>query len=154
MTPRDPRRVGWLIVAFGAISLGVLGAYLGIEFEGIDPSDPGWAEVAWIVGPILAAGGSLVIGVVLMMVAALRLIDVALSRAAKATGLGCIGAPIVYLSCLLLLANSLDSLDANGAWQALAPLLISALPIGVGIATVLGYVVGWPRWASRNIPNP
>ena len=113
MTPRDPRRAGWLIVALGAIALGVLGAYLVNESAGIDPTDPGWAEVAWIISPILAAGASLAIGILLMLVAAFSLIDVALSRAAKATGVGCGRFPVLYLLSVFALLDFMDSLDAE-----------------------------------------
>jgi hypothetical protein len=142
MREQRPRRVGWLIVALGVVALGVLGAYLVSSSLVIDPNDPGWAEVAWIVSPMLASGASLAIGILLMLVAAFRLIDVALSRAAKATGLGCIGAPVLYLISLLVLADFLDSLDADALW--LLPLLIFALPIVMGIATVLGVVMHRP----------
>jgi len=152
MTPQDSPRAGWLIVVVGAIALGVSGAYLVRESLQIDPNDPGWADVAWVVSPILAAGASLAIGILLMLVAAFRLIDVALARAAKATGLGCIGAPIVYLACLFALAGVMDSADANLWW--LPPLLLFAMPIVVGIAIVLGYAVGRPTWLSKKADVP
>jgi hypothetical protein len=138
-------------VALGVIALGVCGAYLVNESRQVDPNDPGWAEVAVIISPVLAAGASVAIGTLLMVVAAFRLIDVALSRAAKATGLGCIGAPIVYLFCLFALLDFMDSLDTDSPW--LHSLLISAMPIVVGIAIVLGYAVGWPKWLSENVPT-
>jgi hypothetical protein len=125
-------------VALGAIALGAFGAYL-VNWSGeVDQSDPGWPEAAWLIGPPLAAGASVAIGILLMLVAALRLIDVALSRAAKATGIGCIGAPFVYLLCVLALLYLVDSFHVDSGW--LPPMLIFALPLVVGIATVLGYV--------------
>ena len=148
--PRDRSRAGWLVVAIGAVVLGAVGIYLVVEGLKLDPSDPGFAEVGMFLSPLLAAGASVVIGIVLMVVAAFRLIDVALSRAAKATGLGCVVSPIAYVVFLLALADPLGSLYSDISW--LPAMLIGALPIVVGVAIVLGYAVDWPRvW--RNDPT-
>ncbi len=141
--PRDRSRAGWLVVAIGAVVLGAVGIYLVVEGLKLDPSDPGFAEVGMFLSPLLAAGASVVIGIVLMVVAAFRLIDVALSRAAKATGLGCVVSPIAYVVFLLALADPLGSLYSDISW--LPAMLIGALPIVVGVAIVLGYAVDWPR---------
>ncbi len=127
-------------MAVGVIALGVLGAYLvinSIDFLASDPNGEAWPYLAWSVSPLLAAGAGVTIGTLLMLVAGFKLIDLELSRAAKATGLGCIGAPVVYVISMFMLVGFLDSLTA--LW--LLPLLIFALPIVVGIATVIGYVV-------------
>ena len=123
--------------------------YLVNETVIIDPDDPGWGEVAWLVSPFLAAGASVAIGVLLMLVAALRLVDVALSRAAKATAVGCVVAPVLFILGLLAAADFLDSLDAEASWQ--LPWFILALPIVVGIVTVLGYV--WMNTTDRYRPR-
>ncbi len=137
---RSRPRAGWLIVAVGVIALGVLGVYLvinSIDFLASDPNGEGWPYIAWSVSPLLAAAAGVAIGILLMLVARFKLIDLELSRAAKATGLGCAGAPVVYVISMFVLVGFLNSL--NALW--LLPLLLFALPIVVGIATVLGYVV-------------
>ena len=143
MTPRDRPRAGWLVVAVGVVALGAAGVFLMAQALTVDPSDPGFAEVAWVLSPLLAGGASVAMGIVLMVVAAFRLIDVALSRAAKATGLGCVVSPIAYVFCLLTFATALGSLYSDISW--LPALFIGALPIVVGVAIVLGYAVDWPR---------
>ena len=148
MRERPPSRVGWLIVALGVTALGVLGAYLANDSMGIDPNDSGWAELAWFVSPMLAAGASLAIGILLMLVAAFRLVDVALSRAAKATGVGCLLAPVLFLISLAVLADFLDSLDPGASWP--LPWFVFAMPIAIGIATVIVYVV---RTTDRDRPR-
>ena len=151
MTPPGRQRAGWLVVAAGAIALGAVGVYLVAEALAVDPSDPGLAQVGMVLSPLLAAGASVAIGIVLMVVAAFRLIDVALSRAAKATGLGCVVSPIAYVFCLLTFATALGSLYSDISW--LPALFIGALPIVVGVAIVLGYAVDWPRRFWRNDPT-
>lgn len=148
---RGRRHAGWLIVALGVIALGVLGAYLVINSLGVDPNGEAWPYLAWLVSPLLAAGAGVAIGILLMLVARFRLIDLALPRAAKATGIGCISAPFVYIVSLFALGQLWEWLDLAVSPDpgALWPLLIFALPIVTGIATVLGYVVSSTKGPTR-----
>jgi len=138
MTDSVPTKVGRLIVGLGVAALGVLGVFLVYDGFGIGPIEDAWAELAWFVSPIIAACAAVATGVLLMVVAAFRLVDVAFSRAAKATGLGCLLAPVLFVLSMFALISFLEPLDAEPSW--LIPWLVFALPIAVGIVTVLGYV--------------
>ena len=155
MTEGSSRRVGWLLVAFGVIALGGFGAYAGNNTEGFEPGDSTWPLIAFMASPFIAAGSGVAIGVLLIVVAALGLVDVDARRAANAAGFGCIVAPVLYFITMMVLADFLESLEADAAWQ--LPWFIFALPIAIGIATVLGYALrsrGKLSQARRAAPPP
>jgi len=132
--------VGWLLVALGVVALGVSGAYIAMNTENVvDPKDPSFGLATWFVSPFIAAGSGVAIGVLLIVVAAFGLVDVEMRRAANAAGFGCIVAPVLYFITMMVLADFLESLEADAAWQ--LPWFIYALPIVIGIATVLGYAL-------------
>jgi hypothetical protein len=90
MTDQGPRRVGWVVVALGAVALGILALYLVSGSSGVAQTDETWWYVATFVSPFLSGSAASAIGILLMLVAAFRLVDVRVSRAARATGMGCL----------------------------------------------------------------
>jgi MFS family permease len=135
MRDRGPRRVGWAVVALGAFALGILAVYLVNDSSDIGPTDEAWGYVGWFISPFLAGGAALAIGVLSILVATLKLVDVRVARAAKATGVGCLLAPVVFVLSFLGLVALLAGLEVTASW--LWPWFTLALPIAIGVTTVM-----------------
>src|SRR5829696_1626692 len=142
MTEQRPRRVGWVVVALGAAALVIPAVYLLRDSFGTEPTDEAWLYIAVFVGPLLAGGTGLAIGLLIVLVATLRLVDVPVSRAAKATGVGFLLAPVIFIVTLIGAASLFESLNITGSWT--LPWLALALPIAVAIVTIAMYLVPTP----------
>jgi hypothetical protein len=96
------RRIGWLVVGAGVAVLMAFAIYLVIISADLDPDDPGAADVLFCVSPMLAIVDAIVIGLLLTLVAARRLVPLTLTRAVRALVAGVILGPLLYLTLLIL----------------------------------------------------
>ena len=108
--PLQPvRRIGWLVVGGGVSVLVLFGVYLVIILADLDPDDPGAADVLFVLSPMLAIVDAIVIGLLLTLVAARRLVPLTVARAVRALAAGVILGPLVYLTLLIFGASWLDA---------------------------------------------
>ena len=131
--PPTGRRIGWLLVLVTAAAIVGVGVLLGLP-ESTDPDDGGWAEVAFVISPVLAFITGLAMAAVLWLVGRLGLADISASRARDAAiGGGCLG-PIAFFVTLVLGANAYESLLSAGRGY----LIIYTIPIAFGVLCALG----------------
>jgi hypothetical protein len=121
------------------------------EAEG-DPNDPGWGDIAFFVSPMLAALIGLLTGLMLALVAALRLVNVSLARARRALVVGMIGGPIIYLAVLIAVMAALDAAQSVSA-LAFVSFVVPAL-CGVGTTLVAALVPRSPADAHADMGRP
>ena len=82
-------------------------------FGGIgDPKDGGWADVGFVISPFIAIASAFAVGLVLVVVAGLRLVDLSVGGAVKASLIGVVGGPVLYVVALVVSASALDSLSS------------------------------------------
>ena len=94
--------IGRLLIAVTLALLGVVAVHLTVTgFAGVDPDDPGMYDVATFVSPILAVAAALVTGLLLVILAWLRMIELSAGRALGALLLATVGGPIAYLILLV-----------------------------------------------------
>jgi hypothetical protein len=136
------QRIGWLAVGIAACAVILLAAYLAISESGGDPSDPGWADIAFGIGPLFAIAAAFVIGLVLDVVAAMELLDLTVSRAAWAMVVGLVGAPVVYLAVLL---NAPFGIEDSTREQAFMIFMVPAI-CGMSLTLIPALVLSkWSR---------
>jgi hypothetical protein len=143
LTPTPPRRIGWLAVWITAGTVMLLAFWLAADSTGGDPHDPGWADIAFFISPILAIAAATAVGLVLVFVAGMRLIGVKVGRAGKALAFGFVGGPVIYLVVLIAGASALDKAEST----VVLALFVCVFPALCGIgATLIAAVV--PRSAT------
>jgi len=131
------RRMGWLVVVIGISALMVFSVYLVIITADADPNDPGAADVAFFISPFLAAAAAIVTGILLALVASLRLIPLTIGRVGRALVAGVILGPVIYLIFLIVIASALDAAQ-SGLISAIVSFIAPTLcGIGVTLVTVL-----------------
>ena len=136
-----------MAIAVGAVIL--FAVWLASDTRDIDPSDPGWADIAFFVSPILAFAAAFVIGLVLIVVSLLRLIDLRPARAAGAMVVGLIGAPIIYIVVLILAASALDGVQSSAVLACVTFVVPAICGTTVTlIAALIAAFVGRRRTAS------
>jgi hypothetical protein len=135
------RRIGWLVVGAGVSVLMVFAIYLVIISADLDPDDPGAADVLFFVSPMLAIVDAIVIGLLLTLVAARRLIPLTVTRAVRALVAGVILGPLLYLTLLILAASWLDTAHSGLIDAIFGALLPTICALG---ATLLAAVIRRP----------
>jgi hypothetical protein len=122
--------LGLMAVAVGLVAIATAALTLP-EFPAQDTSDPGWGEIGFVVSPFLAAISAFVVGLSLVIAAAIHGVRLRIRDATVVAVVGIIGGPIVYL----LLAITLGSVPAIAESSLFLPLLVFTLPsiCGVGI---------------------
>ena len=147
--PRPPsdRRIGWVAVA---IAVGVL---LAISVFGLiwivrdwgDTSgyDSEWWAYPAIIGLFLACAAAFVVGIVVVVVAAVRLIRLTLGDAVRAMVIGFFGGPAVYyIAVTIAFAIVGDRLPVGGELlPVLAGLMMFVLPVICGSGVTLTVAV-------------
>jgi hypothetical protein len=104
----------------------LFGAFLSVTSADLDPDDPGSADIAFVLSPVLAVIDAIVIGTLLVLLARARLIPITVGRARRALGAGVLLAPIAYLVVLIASASAID--DAHsGALDATVSFLVPAI---------------------------
>jgi hypothetical protein len=133
------QRIGRLIVGMTIGAVILLAAVLAMDASRTDADDPGWADIAFFVSPIIAIGSAIVLGLTLVIVAALRLVDLRVGRLSKATVLGVVVGPIVYIAGMVAIAVVLgDAVPSSTAW-AFMTVLFPAL-CGLGVTLIAAFV--------------
>ena len=144
-----PSRVGrWAIVITAAAIL-LLAGWLAIDSMGDDPNDPGWVDVALFVSPILAAAAAFVMGLVLIIVAAAKLVRVTVGRTGLALVVGLVGAPILYFVIAIVIAFviGIDTVPTSFEW-AVVTCIVPAL-CGTGVTLAAASDIGRLRPAGN-----
>ena len=143
--PRPPsdRRIGWVAVA---IAVGVL-LVISVVAVGRIVRDWGdtsgydsefWAYPA-IIGLFLACAAACVVGIVVVVVAAVRLIRLTLGDAVRAMVIGFFGGPAVYFISFAIVADRLP-VD-GGLLPAFVGLMMCVLPVICGSGVTLAAAV-------------
>lgn len=127
---RRARRVGWVVVGIGVGLLGLVGAYLSVVTASSPMSSAGDGLVFLAISPALAAGTALATGLLLAVLAALRLIGISVGRALSSMTLGFIAAPVLWF-----LGSFLVFADNPSIWVGAA--YVTMIPIVLGVGTVL-----------------
>jgi hypothetical protein len=137
MPAQPARRTGWLVVAVGVAVLLAFAVYLAIDEADLDPDDPGAADVAFFVSPMLAMASAVVTGMLLLVVARFRMVSVDVSQAFRAMVVGFILGPITYLAFLIVIASPLDAAH-SGVAVAMVSFIVPTIS---GIGWTLGTAV-------------
>jgi len=137
-TPR--RRIGWLAVSIAVGAVILVATWLAADASSGsgDPHDPGWADIAFFVSPFIAIAAAVVVGLVLVVVAAMRLVGVTAGRAWKALLVGFVGGPVIYLAVLIAGASALDTVESTrvlGLFTCVFPVLC-----GIGVTLIAALV--------------
>lgn len=141
--PLQPvRRIGWLVVGGGVFVLVVFAVYLAIILADLDPDDPGSADILFVLSPMLAVIDAIVIGLLLTLVAARRLVPLTVARASRALAAGVILGPLVYLTLLFVGASWLDAAHSGLIDAIVGSLVPTTCALG---ATLIAAVIRRPR---------
>jgi hypothetical protein len=132
-SPRQRGRIGWLAVGIAVVALMLPAVWAAVETHDVDPNDSGWAEFAFLLSPFWAIAAAVVIGVVLIVVAAMRLIGLRTTSAAIAMGIGVVAGPVIYLAVLIASASALDSAQSS----VLLAVITWVFPVVCGIGATL-----------------
>ena len=138
------RRIGWLAVGIAVGAVMLLAVRLAADTSDVDPGDPGWGDIAFFVSPFLAIAAAIVIGLVLVFVAALRLVGLTAGRAGRAVVIGLVGGPLIYLAVLIASAAAVDETHSS---QVLAFMTL-VFPVICGIGVTLAAALVQPRPTS------
>jgi hypothetical protein len=144
------RRIGWLVVGVGISVLMIVAVCLVIIQADADPDDPGAADVAFVLSPMLAIADAIVTGLLLVLMAARRLIPLTVARAVRALAAGVILGPLIYLTVLIVSASRLDAAHSgltNAIFSYLVPTICA---VGVTLITALVRRPGGPAGARAN----
>ena len=117
-----------------------------------DPNDPGWADIAFVVSPMLAALAGLMTGLMLAAMAALRLVNLSVARARRALKVGIVGGPIIYLAVLIAGTSALDAAQSADA-LAFVSFVVPTL-CGIGTTVVAALVRRSPAGAHAEMGRP
>lgn len=134
------RRIGRIAVAISAFALIALCAALVSDslIGGVgDPKDGGWADIAFVISPFLAIACAFVVGLVLVVVAAFRLIDLTVRQAGGAMLVGMIVAPVLYVLALIVSASALDAVQSVRVMAAFVAIWPAICGIGVTLISAL-----------------
>jgi hypothetical protein len=107
--PYPSRRIGWAAVGIAVGAVMLLAVRLMPVLSDVDPGDPGWGDIMVFVSPFFAIAAAFVVGLVLVVVSAKQLVGLTAGRAGRATMIGLIGGPLVYLAVLLVSASAIGT---------------------------------------------
>ena len=134
--PHPSRRIGWLVVGIAALAVVLFVDLRTPDTLDVDPSDPGWGDVLVVISPFFALAAAFVVGLVVVLVAAFRLIGLTVRRAGRAMLLGLLGGPVAYFAVLMASAPLVGALG-GAPQQRVLGFLTFLCPVICGIVVTL-----------------
>jgi hypothetical protein len=134
--PYPDRRIGWLAVGIAAAAVVLFVVLQTPATFDYDPSDPGLGQILGVISPLFAFAAAFVVGLVIVVVAAFRLIGLTVRRAGRAMLVGLVGGPFAYLAVLMASAPFVDAVDEALAQRVLG-FLTFLCPVICGIGVTL-----------------